>query len=480
MDINNSLNGSFEIQVFESMYTFKFIKIDLHSLNDIDKLMTKNIFIIGAGRSTPALIKYLVELSFKENIQLTIADKDFRFLPDEFADHERVKTIFFDVFDADQRALEIQKADLVISMLPAHLHLKVAKDCVAFTKPMVTASYVSKEIRSLHEKATQKGVLLLNEMGLDPGLDHMSAMKIIDEIKSKGGSLKSFKSFCGGLIAPDSDTNPWQYKFTWNPRNVILAGQGTAKYLEGGQYKYIPYHQLFQRTTPVRVPHYGDFEAYANRDSISYRSIYQLNDVTTLLRGTLRRPGFAEAWNLFVQMGMTDDSYEMNVSAMTYRSFFTSFLMLGNRSIEDCLKSDFGASNLVVEKVKWLGFFEDTSIELFLSSPAQVLQKLLEVKWRLDASDKDMIVMQHQFTYELESEIHELHSSLVLVGHDQIQTAMSMTVGLPLAIAAKRILKGEIKTVGVALPVSKEMYLPVLAELEQFGIQFIEQYVSKV
>ena len=478
MDINNSLNGSFEIQVFESMYTFKFIKIDLHSLNDIDKLMTKNIFIIGAGRSTPALIKYLVELSFKENIQLTIADKDFRFLPDEFADHERVKTIFFDVFDADQRALEIQKADLLISMLPAHLHLKVAKDCVAFTKPMVTASYVSKEIRSLHEKATQKGVLLLNEMGLDPGLDHMSAMKIIDEIKSKGGSLKSFKSFCGGLIAPDSDTNPWQYKFTWNPRNVILAGQGTAKYLEGGQYKYIPYHQLFQRTTPVRVPHYGDFEAYANRDSISYRSIYQLNDVITLIRGTLRRPGFAEAWNLFVQMGMTDDSYEMNVSAMTYRSFFTSFLMLGNRSIEDCLKSDFGASNLVVEKVKWLGFFEDTSIELFLSSPAQVLQKLLEVKWRLDASDKDMIVMQHLFEYTLGGKDHKLKSSLVLRGKDQTNTAMSMTVGLPVAIAAELILTDKINMSGVKIPIDKEIYLPVLEKLKEFGIDFVEEEVT--
>ncbi len=442
--------------------------------------MTKNIFIIGAGRSTPSLIKYLVDCSIEENFKLKIGDKDFSFLPSELSKHDRVKTIFFDVCDVSQRELEIEKTDLVISMLPAHLHLKVAKDCVKFQKPMVTASYVSQEIRDLHPEAIQRGVLLLNEIGLDPGLDHMSAMKVIDEIKAKGGVVKGFKSFCGGLVAPESDTNPWKYKFTWNPRNVVLAGQGVAKFVEEGEYKYISYHQLFKRTLSLRVLDYGTFEAYANRDSLSYRTIYQLEDIPTLFRGTLRRPGYSEAWDLFVQMGLTDDSYEMNVTGMTYNTFFTSFLNLEDRSIKECLKADFGTSDQVIEKIEWLGIFEDNNVELTQASPAQVLQNLLEEKWNLEIDDKDMIVMQHQFTYELQGEHHELHSSLVFIGVDQIQTAMAITVGLPLAIAAKLILKGQITAVGVHVPVTKEMYQPILAELESLGIRFIEEDILKV
>lgn len=437
--------------------------------------MTKNILIIGAGRSTPALIKYLVEQSRKENFKLKIVDKDFTFLPTAFSQHERVKTLCFDVRDSTRRIIEIQKSDLVISMLPAHLHINVAKDCVSYKTPMVTASYVSQEIGDLHEEATRNGVLLLNEIGLDPGLDHMSAMKVINEIKMKGGVVTEFKSFCGGLVAPESDNNPWKYKFTWNPRNVVLAGQGTAKYIEDGQYKHLPYHELFNKTIPVQVLDYGAFEAYANRDSISYKSVYQLYDVSTLLRGTLRRPGFAESWNLFVQMGLTDDSYEMNVSAMTYKSFFTSFLNLDNRSVIQCLKSDFSVSDRVVDQVVWLGFFEEKSIDLMQASPAQVLQNLLEDKWGLAVNDKDMIVMQHQFTYEIDGEKRVLHSSLVHLGEDQVQTAMATTVGLPMAIAAKLILKGEIHKVGVQIPVLKDIYEPILGELEQFGIQFIEE-----
>ncbi|MCS5663574.1 MAG: saccharopine dehydrogenase NADP-binding domain-containing protein [Flavobacteriales bacterium] len=439
--------------------------------------MTQKIFIIGAGRSSSSLIKYLIDESIDNNFEIKVGDIDLSLVESKIGANERASAISFDVFNDAQRIVEIQNADIVISMLPATLHFKVAQDCVKYKKNLVTASYVSDEIRSLDVEAKKNGVLLLNEIGLDPGLDHMSAMKVIDDIKAKGGELKSFKSYCGGLVAPEFDTNPWKYKFTWNPRNVVLAGQGTAKYVEGGKYKYIPYGQLFKRTDVLSVLDYGEFEAYANRDSLSYREIYHLDDIPTLFRGTLRRPGYVEAWDLFVQMGMTDDSFEMNVSGMTYNEFFHSFLDDTKFSAKDYLKSHFGVSDIVLFKVEWLGFFKETEIGLEMATPAQVLQKLLETKWLLEEEDKDMIVMQHQFIYELEGAKHELHSSFVTLGEDQTYTGMAKTVGLPVGVATKLILNGVIKGAGVKVPVSKDIYNPVLAELEQFGIEFIEEEI---
>ena len=244
--------------------------------------MTKIIFMIGAGRSASSLIQYLLNEAESNDFKLIVGDKDLSLVNEKISGHNRAKAISFDVFDNKQRVEEILKADIVISMLPANLHFKVAQDCVKYGKNLVTASYVSDEIMSLNSEAKQKGVLLLNEIGLDPGIDHMSAMKIIDSLKAKGGELTSFKSYCGGLVAPEFDTNPWSYKFTWNPRNVVLAGQGTAQYIEGGKFKYIPYGQLFQRTVSLNVLDYGTFEAYANRDSLSYREIYKIDNICLL------------------------------------------------------------------------------------------------------------------------------------------------------------------------------------------------------
>ena len=377
----------------------------------------------------------------------------------------------------DQRILEIKNADIVVSMLPANLHFIVAQDCLKYKKNLVTASYVSKDIQSLNDQAQKQGVILLNEIGLDPGIDHMSAMKVIDDIKDRGGIIKSFKSFCGGLIAPDYDTNPWNYKFTWNPKNVVLAGQGTAQYIDSGKYKFIPYGQLFKRINTVNVLNYGQFEAYANRDSLSYREVYKLNDIPTLFRGTLRKPGYCEAWDLFVQMGLTDDSYEMDVSGMNYSDFFNSFIDVRNRDIKSYLKSHFRVSDDVISKVEWLGFFNQINLGLEKGTPAQILEKILESKWLLKKDDKDMIVMQHQFIYDIDGEEHELHSSFVLLGEDQTYTGMSKTVGLPVGIATKLILNGVIKSTGVKVPVSKDIYKPVLEELKQYGIRFIEEEI---
>ena len=439
--------------------------------------MTQKIFIIGAGRSASSLIKYLINVSVKNNFELTIGDKDVSLVKDKIDGHKCASAIQFDVLNDDQRISEIKNADIVISMLPATLHFIVAQDCLKYNKNLVTASYVSKDIQSLNDQAEKQGVILLNEIGLDPGIDHMSAMKVIDDIKDKGGVIKSFKSYCGGLVAPEYDTNPWNYKFTWNPRNVVLAGQGTAQYIDSGKYKYIPYGQLFKRTDTVKVLNYGQFEAYANRDSLSYREVYKLNDIPTLFRGTLRKPGYSEAWDLFVQMGMTDDSYEMDVSGMNYSDFFNSFIDLRNRDIKSYLKSHFRVSNDVISKVEWLGFFNQINLGIDKGTPAQILQKILESKWLLQKEDKDMIVMQHQFIYEIEGKEHELHSSFVLLGEDQTYTGMAKTVGLPVGIATKLILNGEIKSTGVKVPVSKDIYKPVLEELEQYGIRFVEEEI---
>ena len=437
----------------------------------------KNILVIGAGRSAITLIKYLLDYSMENNWMITVADFSEELAKEAVAMHKNGRSIFFNVKDEVQREKEIANSSIVISMLPADLHIIVAKDCVRLKKDLVTASYVSSDIAALDESAKESGVLLLNEIGLDPGIDHMSAMRVIDEIKEKKGILTSFKSFCGGLVHPDYDNNPWNYKFTWNPRNVVLAGQGTAQYIDSGKYKYIPYGQLFKRTDTLNVLNYGQFEAYANRDSLSYREVYKLNDIPTLFRGTLRKPGYSEAWDLFVQMGMTDDSYEMDVSGMNYSDFFNSFIDVRNRDIKSYLKSHFRVSDDVISKVEWLGFFNQINLGLDKGTPAQILQKILESKWLLQKEDKDMIVMQHQFIYEIEGKEHELHSSFVLLGEDQTYTGMAKTVGLPVGIATKLILNGDIKATGVKVPVSKEIYKPVLEELEQYGIRFIEEEI---
>jgi saccharopine dehydrogenase-like NADP-dependent oxidoreductase len=366
-------------------------------------------------------------------------------------------------------------------MLPAHLHIEVAKDCILYQKHMVTASYISEAMQALDGEAKAKGLIFMNEIGLDPGIDHMSAMKVIDEIKEKGGKMLLFESFCGGLVAPESDTNIWNYKFTWAPRNVVLAGQGgAAKFIQEGAYKYIPYCNLFRRTEFLEVEGYGRFEAYSNRDSLKYRSVYGLDDVLTLYRGTIRRVGFSKAWNMFVQLGMTDDSYIMEGSEeMTYRQFVNSFLPYHpTDSVElkmrHILKID--QDDIMWDKLVELDLFSrNKKVGLKNATPAQILEKILSDSWTLQTEDKDMIVMYHKFGYELNGITSQIDSKMVCIGDDQMYTAMAKTVGLPVAMAALLILNGKIQTSGVQLPIQKEVYEPILKELESYGVVFNEQ-----
>lgn len=457
-----------------------------HSINLTSQFSSymKEILLLGAGRSSAVLIDYLLENSQAFNWALTIADKDINHLKESYHENDRLKLIEVDLLQDEVRNELVKNTDLVISMLPARFHILVAKSCVQFKVNMATASYVSKEMKALQTEVENAGIVFLNELGVDPGIDHLSAKKVLDAIQDNGGKIEAFETFTGGLLAPESDTNPWNYKFTWNPRNVVLAGQGGAvKFLQEGTYKYIPYNRLFRRTEKIHIDGYGFFEGIANRDSLKYRSIYGLEDIKTMYRGTLRRPGFCRAWDAFIQLGLTDDSFVIEKSEeLTFRSFVNLFLPYNpHDSVELKLQHYLNLAHDDIdlfEKLKWLDLFEEIKVGIKDATPAQVLQHILERKWKLEEEDKDMIVMWHKFVYSQGGKKHELHSSMVVKGENQRNTAMAKTVGLPLAIGAKMILNGEIKEAGVHVPIAKSIYEPILKELATFGIVFTEKVVE--
>ena len=443
----------------------------------------QNILIIGAGKSSTALINYLLDHANDEHWKLTIAEKDLELAASKINGHPQAKALPFDVFDAELLNNLVNEHDLIISMLPASLHIHVARKCAELKKHFLTASYLTEEIKALHGQFKAAGKLMIMEMGLDPGIDHMSAMKVLDELRAEGCELTGFETFTGGLVAEESvGDNPWKYKFTWNPRNVVLAGQGTCKFIQEGRYKYIPYQKLFRRTEAIYVPDYGYFEGYANRDSLAYLDVYNLRGIKTLYRGTLRRPGYCAAWDVFVQLGATDDTYQMeNVSEMTHRQFINSFLSYNPKdSIELKLAHylNLDLDNGIMFKLKWLGMFDDEPVGLKQGTPAQILEHILKKKWTLNKKDKDMIVMWHKFNFFSDGKPRQIESSMVALGDDDVHTAMSKTVGLPLAIAAKLILQGKIDLSGVHVPIKKEIYEPVLDELTTTGLVFNEREVE--
>jgi saccharopine dehydrogenase (NAD+, L-glutamate forming) len=438
----------------------------------------KNILIFGAGRSSISMLTYLLENASKYKWLVKVVDTN----KSSFIDKLKLTFELLDVKDELAREKEIKKADLVISMLPARFHKLVAQSCVKFSKNLLTASYENKDMRAFAEEVESKGLLFLNECGLDPGLDHMSAMRAIDKIKEQGHELQAFESFTGGLVAPESDDNPWHYKFSWNPRNVVLAGQeGPAKFIQEGKYKYIPYNRLFRRTELIEIDDFGWFEGYANRDSLSYVEKYNLQGVPTVYRGTLRRPGYCRAWDVFVQLGATSDDYLLeDVENMTYRDFINSFLYYHpTDSVELKLYHymKIAMDSDIIPKLKWLGIFEDRKIGLKKATPAQVLEKLLKEKWALLPDEKDMVVMWHKFVYRDKNSGDKviLNSSLVVLGESGEQTAMAKTVGLPLGVAAKLILTGQLKLQGMFIPTREEIYKPILSELGNYGITFAEK-----
>jgi saccharopine dehydrogenase (NADP+, L-glutamate forming) len=438
----------------------------------------QTILILGAGKSSTYLIDFLADSCTGNGRNLILADLDLAVSKAKLKNRAGTRAVELDSSDSEKRKDLISTSDVVISMFPAFMHPFVAKDCLELGKHFFSASYESDEIRKMKPEIESKGLFFLNECGLDPGIDHMSAMKIIHEAKSNGEEILSFKSYCGGLLAPESEDNPWKYKFTWNPRNVILAGQGISRYIEKGDLKYVPYHQLFKRLETISFLRLGDFDGYPNRDSLSYRKVYGLENIPTMLRGTLRRVGFCKAWDVFVQLGMTDDSFQMEMPEnTTLRQFLNAFLPFHSElSVEEKLAELIPELDFpTFEKIQWLGFFEDRLLPKTKGSPGQLLQAILEKDWKLQPDDRDMIVMQHLFEIQTKDGLKKVSSSLVSFGLDSVYTAMAKTVGLPLAIAVDLFLKEKIKLNGLHVPVLPEIYEPVLAELEMVGIRFEEK-----
>ncbi len=444
----------------------------------------KRILVLGAGRSSSSLIRYILENARACQWHLTVGDLSLKSAQEKAGRLEGCEAVQFDINDTDVSKATISEADIVISLLPASFHPLVAFRCLEAGKHLITASYVSEEMKAFHEEARAKGLLFLNECGLDPGLDHLSAMQVINRIRGVGGSVTAFESFTGGLIAPETDPkNPWRYKFTWNPRNVVMAGQGTAKYLHAGKDKYVPYQQLFQRTTAIHVPGFGDFEGYANRDSLKYIDTYGLYGIETMLRGTLRYKGFCSAWNIFVQLGCCDDTYVMtHVDKLTHAGFIDSFLPHNSHHHivqKLCAHFTIRPDSPEIEMLKWSGFFDETPIGLTMGTPAQILEFILNKKWKLIPGDQDQIVMWHRFTFQQEGKYKQIQATLVARGSNETYTAMAKTVGLPLAIATKLLVLNKIQSRGVVIPVTSEFYTPILHELGNLGITLNETEVHE-
>lgn len=441
----------------------------------------KTILVLGAGRSSSALISYLLKAAYHHNWKVRVADASKAHAQERIGNEPCGEALEFSIEDESACNELISQADAVVSLLPAFYHPVVARYCLAWKKHLLTASYVSDEMKSFDDEARAKGLLFLNECGLDPGIDHMSAMQVIDSIKAQGGKLVSFESFTGGLIAPETDPeNPWRYKFTWNPRNVVMAGQGTARFIQDGKYKYIPYQQLFTRITPVHVTEYGDYDGYANRDSLKYIETYGLHGIQTMLRGTLRNKGYCSAWNVLVQLGCCDDTYAVDdVANMTHADFINSFLPSCEEDVETglmrCFKLKKDGDELT--RLRWSGFFSSELIGIKSGTPAQITEYILNKRWNLKDADKDFIMMWHRFVYEQHGNIKEIQAHLAVTGEDAIQTAMAKTVGLPLAIATKLLLLGKLNDRGVVIPVYASLYQPILDELKNLGIELVEKTI---
>ena len=440
----------------------------------------KRILILGAGRSSSSLITYLIDNSRDCDWFVTVGDVSLESAEGKAGNSERAQAVRFDIQEQDLSQTLIRDHDIVVSLLPPGFHPLVALRCLQEGKHFLSASYVSEEMQGFHSEVQQKGLVFLNECGLDPGIDHLTAMKVIDGVRSRGGAITSFESFTGGLIAADTDPdNPWRYKFTWSPRNVVMAGQTTARYRYNGKNKYIPYQQLFRRLTSVNVPGHGEYEGYANRDSLKYVDTYGLHGVSTMLRGTLRNKGFCSAWNVLVQLGCCDDTYTMaDVQHMTHAEYLNAFLppLPECDTVEEKVRQHFDlqVDGPELKMLRWSGFFDDTVIGLQDGTPARLLETILNKRWALKKGDKDQIVMWHRFKFHAEGIDREIQASLVATGIDDVFTAMSKTVGLPLGIATKLIAQNRIRGRGVLIPTTPEFYEPILSELATFDITLHE------
>lgn len=445
--------------------------------------MKRKILILGAGRSSNHLIQYLAANSARLNISITILDINLSQVPQSLKTDQNLQFIQIDKEALNPYELYIQHSEIVISMLPAFMHLDIAKLCLKCESHLITPSYISEGMTALGVEAKGKNLIFLNEMGFDPGIDHMTTMEVYHKILDKGGKLYSYRSYAGGLVAPKSDNNPWNYKFSWNPRNVILAGQGgEIIFKENGEKKSLSYQNLFKQHETIEVQGNQSFDAYANRDSIQYEGKYGWTDLQTILRGTLRKQGFCKAWNFLIELGLTDDSSTITLNhTASFYDFYSHFYQLPETDhlLDDfCVKFNLTKEDKLITKLIFIGFFDrDSKLSIVQGTPAQILQSILEEKWKLEDHDTDWVVMAHFFEYELGGHRYQIESSMTLEGEDEHFTAMSKTVGMPIALACELILENKITKSGVLMPIFSEVYLPVLRRLEEMNIRFHEKTI---
>lgn len=497
----------------------------------------KHILLFGAGKSATFLIQYLKDLAENHQYKVTVADGLLENARLKTGDHPLVKAVEANAENETERSDLVKQADVVISLLPPALHYLVAVDCITYGKHLLTASYIDEKIQGLKQQIESKSLLFLCEMGLDPGIDHMSAMDLIHRIKAAGGNITSFKSHCGGLVAPESDNNPWHYKISWNPGNVILAGKAGAVFKENGKIKQLQYEELFTNEKLVLVNEEMLLSYYPNRDSLGYIPIYNIENADTFIRTTLRHPDFCFGWKNIVDLKLTDNQTAYDTDNMSLADFFKIHFdkfglegwlneMLATRlsfakdimnnlaqliEAENKLKTE-GAradetfmvinesgelhtiesedvkeksaaslavkmreASLILKQLFFLGLDSNELINRGKCTAAEVLQFILEKKLALQSDDKDMVVMMHEITYETNGTFSNLKSNLIIKGEDNVHTAMAKTVGLPLGIAAKLILDGSLTVTGLHIPVIPSIYEPVLHELKKHGIIFNEK-----
>jgi saccharopine dehydrogenase (NADP+, L-glutamate forming) len=439
----------------------------------------QTVLIAGAGKSSSALIEYMLH-NARRKWKVVVMDSSAEMIAEKLNGHPKGEGVVVDIHNEKQRQKLVQDSDIVISMMPHALHIILAKDCIKFKKNLITASYVSSEMKAMDEEARKAGVLFMCEMGLDPGIDHMSASSLMNSIHRIAGIVKSFKSTCGGLVAPESDDNPWHYKISWNPQNIVLAGKEGAVWLENGKTHELEYKEIFSNSRKVVINGIGNLAAYPNRDSMKYLALYDLDEVKTFSRTTLRYPQFIKGWNIIVKAGLTDETDKFNVAETTFADWIASKTGAEN---DDTLRQNFKKKLNVEDKemklLEWLRIFENRQINAngFCSS-AEILQTLLEERWKMKPLDKDMVLMQHQLEYERRGVTTKLTATLKLEGENRQNSAMAKCVGLPMAILAKKILLGEInvaKLTGVKIPTQPEIYVPVLKELKKYGVEFTEE-----
>lgn len=442
--------------------------------------MMQTILVAGAGKSSTSLIDYLLQHSEKNNWTIVVADGSAEAIKEKINDHRRAVCAVIDIANAEQRSPLVRHADFVISLMPPHLHIHLAKDCLQYKKNLITSSYISPEMLEMDEAVREAGLMFMCEMGLDPGIDHMTANQIIHSIQRVAGDIKSFKSYCGGLVAPESDDNPWHYKFSWNPKNIITAGLGGASYLLQEKEQFIPYEEIFENNKKINVDGVGALAYYPNRDSLKYLDVYEVPDIHDFLRATLRHPDFCEGWQAIIKLGLTTEKDNVT-NLTTYDEWLKSKTGYNDSNItlqqHIANKLNLAIDHKIMHMLEWLGIMSDENITTPYISSASVLLGLLLNKWAMKPEDKDMVVMQHEVEYTRKTNSVKLTSTMVIIGDNREHSAMAKTVGLPMGVLAKLILNNKINSLpkGVRIPNMPEVYKPVMKELHQLGINFTEE-----